>query len=162
MPVAVEQLAHPSSAGPWNHEEYSSGGLQCQIQGGSQQFSFGMECYIWSSSLLVLLSQLLLEQEQIEEWKGFAQQRIALSCLGSLEEWLWSKRVLAWEKCAWPQEGITSRNHGQDPHHSGIQTCLSLCMSDQLSSPHSYLVLLSFPLKELEYLLLTVILPSFL
>lgn len=144
-PLAVEQLAHHNSAGPWSHEEYSSGGLQCQIQGDSQQFSFGMECYIWSPSLLVLLSQLLLEQEQMEEWKGLPQQQIALSCLGSLEEWWWTKRVLEQEKCAWLQEGITSRNHGQDTHHRGRRTCLSLFMSDQLPSPHSYLVLLQLP-----------------
>lgn len=65
--------------------EYSSGGLQCQIQGGGQQFSFGMECCFWSPSVLVWLSRLLLEQE-VEEWKGLLQQWIDLSHLGSLEE----------------------------------------------------------------------------
>lgn len=157
---AVEQLAHPDSAGPWNHEEDSSGRLQCQIQVGSQQFSFGMDCYFWSPSLLVLLSELLLEQEQIEEWKGLAQQRIALLCLGRLKEWLWTKRVLAQEKCAWPQEGITSRIHGQDPHHSGRQTCLSLCTS-HLSSPHSYLVFLQLPSQGARILVSDCV-PSFL
>lgn len=118
-------LASPweMGAGPGSQKDHSSDGMtSCSVA-----LEEDVPCGV-----------LLLGWWRIQGWRGLHQHWLIPPCPGSLEEGLWTKRVLVQEKWAWTQQEVTSSRSWT---RLTSQRCRDLpvpgCMSDETPSPHT-------------------------
>lgn len=127
LPSCILALPWERRAGPGSQKEHSSYGMTSCSVALEQDIPWGV---------------LLLGWWRIEGWRSPHQERLIPPCPGSLEEGLWTKRVLVQEKWPWTQQEVTSSRSWT---RLRSQRCRDLpvpgCVSDETTSPHTSSVL---------------------